>query len=291
VFHSYVQQYLGFTLGRVPTSAPLITSTELVMYGTTMAVGSWLSTSFDMPKVTVGNQEFEITNWGEGVGRATMVVHDHADAVDTIGTSLDPPSAVHVIASQVVSVTRWDANGNKISFGVMEFRLCLGADYNGGAPEFHRYNDNSNLPNHLINEGGSVTDVGGNCYQVRTVKTSSVAGFRLTVSPSPSTAPSPSPSPGNATTGGNSDDGSDTALYGLFVLLVIPFACVLGVMFYMFKKAKGTKTESAQYMLGPMAFTQSPVPVAVSMHAPPPSPFPLAPTSTAVTPGHPPFAR
>ena len=85
------------------------------MFGTQMAVGTWLSTSFDMPRVTVGSQDIEIKSWGSGVERATIVVHDQSDAVAATGTGLDLPSAAHAWASQVVSVTRWDVNGNKIS--------------------------------------------------------------------------------------------------------------------------------------------------------------------------------
>ena len=47
-------------------AAPQVASTELVIYGTQMAAGTWLSTSFSLPRVTVGAQEIEITNWGGG---------------------------------------------------------------------------------------------------------------------------------------------------------------------------------------------------------------------------------
>ena len=85
------------------------------MHGTQIAVGTWLSTSFSLPRVTVGTQDYEITDWGEGVERATLIIHDHSASESTVGTVLDPPSAFHSIASQVVSVTRWDKDGNKIS--------------------------------------------------------------------------------------------------------------------------------------------------------------------------------
>ena len=109
------------------------------MYGTQMAVGTWLLGSFDMPRVTIGAQDIEIKSWGDGVERATIVVHDQSDAVATIGTNLDLPTPLHAWASQVVSVTRWDVNGNKIAFGALQFTLCLGADYPnfGTTPEFH----------------------------------------------------------------------------------------------------------------------------------------------------------
>ena len=262
----HVQQYLGFVLGRVPTAAPQVTSTELVMYGTQMAVGTWLSTSFSLPRVTVGAQKIEITNWGEGVERATIVVHDQGDAVTAVGISLDPPSEFHSWASQVVSVTRWDVNGNKISFGPLDFTLCLGADYAtfGSPPEFHRYDDGSSVPNHLINEGGTVADAGG-CYNVRTLRTSSLAAFNISASPSPGASPSPSH---NATAAG--DTGSDTALLGLLALLVIPFIAIGLAMLYWSKRAARLSTESAQYVLGPYPL------IATNMQPPPPMPSPFA---------------
>ena len=92
-----------------------------------------------------------------------------------------------------------------IAAGAMKFTLCLGTAYTGGAPEFHRYNDSSNFPNHLINEGGAVTDSGSNCYAITTVKTSSVAGFNISASPSPSPSPSASP---NVTATTDDDSGA-----------------------------------------------------------------------------------
>ena len=275
----HVQQYLGFVLGKVPTSAPQVTSTELVMYGTQMAVGTWLLGSFDMPKVTVGLQDIEIKYWGEGVERATIVVHDQSDAVAATGTTLDLPTPDHSWASQVVSVTRWDANGNKISAGAMRFTLCLGADYHtfGTPPEFHRYDDDSSVPNHLISEGGSVTDVGAGCYDVMTLRTSSIAAFNLSASPSPGGSPSPSP---NATaTADAPNDG--TALLGLLALLVLPFLAVLAAMLCMSKRASKASTESGRYILGPAPLgPQQPI---AAVQVPKPL-WPSPNTSRPVTP-------
>ena len=96
-------------------AAPQVFSTEVLMHGSTMAIGTWLCTSFGMPRLTVGQQDYEITDWGTGVDRATLIIHDYTESTSAIGTVFNLPSAIHSPAVKVVSVTRWDANGNKIS--------------------------------------------------------------------------------------------------------------------------------------------------------------------------------
>jgi len=260
---SYVQANLGFSLGSVPTSAPQVTESQVVQYGTTMMVGTWISTSFVMPRVTVGNQEYEITDWGAGVERATIIVHDHADAPNTVGVALNPPSSFHSIASQVVSVTRWDAAGNKITAGAMKFLLCLESTYTGAVPGFWRYPDGSPDGTNLVNEGGSVVSNGSNCFDVTTTRTSSIAGFNISDSPSPSTATSSSPSPSPT----SSSSSSDGAWFGLLALLVIPIGAVIAVAYL----AYGKKTTETAYMVSPRG--SSPIIAQPGPNAgPPPSP-------------------
>ena len=221
-FSVWVTAFLGFSLGSIPTSAPAITSTEVVQ-SDTMCAGTWLSSSFPMPPLTVSNQEFEVLDWGAGVDRATVVIHDFSSASAAIGAAHSLPSALHRAATQTVSITRWDANGNKISDGSLIFTLRMGSTFTGLTPEMHRYDDFSDRPNPLLQEGGTMADcfpVEAGCYQITTVKTSSVTGFTIT------TSPSPSPS----VTGPSVTGGSEDWWYGLLALLVIPF-CILFALY------------------------------------------------------------
>jgi hypothetical protein len=98
----------------------------------------------------------------------------------------------------------------------------MGSTFTGLTPEMHRYDDLSDRPNPLLEEGGTVADcfpVEAGCYRITTVKTSSVAGFTITTSPSPTPSVTPS------VTG-----GSDDWWYGLLALLVIPF-CILPALY------------------------------------------------------------
>ena len=80
----------------------------------------------------------------------------------------------------------------------MTFSVRLGSAFGNTQLEFYRYADGSSVPNNLENEGGSIQpcsppEVG--CFLIRTVQTSSIAGFRVTASPSPRVSPSTSPTP------------------------------------------------------------------------------------------------
>ena len=231
--------YMGFALGSVPTSAPVVSSSETVMDGTKMAAGTWLASSFTLPRVTVANQDYEITDWGPDVAVATLVIHDFAVASSVLGTTLNTPSASHSTASQVVSITRWDVNGNKISAGILTFTVRLGTGFSGSDPEFHRFDDNSNTPNNLLDEGGFWVACPGesNCWIVTTQKTSSLAGFSVSATTSPSPASS---SPDN-----------NAALYGLFALLAIPFLGGLAYIAHLMLNAPSAKTSLEDVMLSP----------------------------------------
>ena len=150
------------------------------------AVGIWHSGSGNLPTITTNGQTVEITRWGDNIDSATIVVLDFADADAWLGVNLQLPSSFHSPVSQVVSMTRWDTAGGKISDGAMAFKICLGEASSGSDPEFHRYNDGSEVPNDMLLEGGTVDALGTACYTVTTVKTSSLVGFRNLASASPS---------------------------------------------------------------------------------------------------------
>ena len=234
--HSYALQYMGIILGGIQSSAPTSTSSELVQHGTQLVVGSWLSGSFDLPRVTLAGHDYEIIDWGPRVGRAMLVIHDFSAATDIVGVVLEPPPDIQDPATQTLSVGRWDADGNRISTGPMTFRVHLG--FGGEAPYFHRYDDGSTVGNDLVGEGGTVAPCDppeDGCWEITSIKTSSIASFnassRLSPSPSPG-SPSPSPSPGSATT----DD--DALVYAWLGLLILPFCCGCGLLFWLWRKAK-----------------------------------------------------
>ena len=122
----------------------------------------------------------------KNVDSATIVVHDFGDADAWLGVNLQLPSSFHSAVSQVVSLTRWDTAGGKISDGAMAVKICLGEVSSGSDPEFHRYNDGSEVPNDMLLEGATVDALGSACYTVTTVKTSSLIDFRNLASASPS---------------------------------------------------------------------------------------------------------
>jgi hypothetical protein len=144
----------------------------------------------------------------------------------TIGVDLLVPTQLegqgYGPASQVISTQRWDAADNKITGYPFSITMCMPGV--SGTPLFYRYDDDSNIPHDILAEGGSVgqgSPLG--CYDVNLVRTSSLVAFALDTSPSPSPA-SPSSSPGTATV---SPDGSDWALWLLF--LVVPGVVLLGI--------------------------------------------------------------
>ena len=85
------------------------------MFGTDLGVGVYNVDSFQLPAFTVNGQDFEITNWGEGVAKAIIVVAKWDSTASAIGRSLDKPSTQHLPATGTISIFRWDKDGNKIS--------------------------------------------------------------------------------------------------------------------------------------------------------------------------------
>ena len=182
-----------------------------------MAVGVWYSISENLPAFKINDQTFEITDWGSNVHSATILVHDFEDAEACLGYNLQRPLELQPAAiMQVVSLTRWDTSGNKISDGTFTLQVDLPRNSSSN-PVFKRYNDGSAEPSDLILEGGTVEKCGSACYIVTAVKTSSFAAFNSVSSSSPS--PSPSPSSGPSSTGG--DDGLLPWL-GLLALVAVP---------------------------------------------------------------------
>ena len=179
---------MGITLGGIQSTPATSTSSELVQHGTQLVVDSWLAGSFDLPRVTVSGHEYEITDWGPRVGRAMLVIHDFTTASDIVGVTLEPPPDIQDPATQTLSVGRWDADGTRITTGPMTFRVHLG--FGGEAPYFHRYDDGSTTGNDLVGEGGFVAPcdppVEG-CWQITSIKTSSIASFNASSHLSPAT--------------------------------------------------------------------------------------------------------
>ena len=113
-FSRWLQQLFGVSLGTIPTAAHTSAVTQMVMLGTRMAVGIYNALSAALPSVTVNGQEHTVDDWGTGVAKALILIMDFAETGATIGTALQAKSA-HEPGTQVITVVRWDAEGNRIS--------------------------------------------------------------------------------------------------------------------------------------------------------------------------------
>jgi len=210
---------IGMTLPDIAGSSNIVAliSQTSVSVGETAAYGVYDASDGALPTIDGGDLgSIAITDWGSGVAKAIIIVHSVGDSQAILSKDLTQHSSLPA-SSGVVSILRWDENGNKITGSPVTFHVqgnqasCNPTD----TVEIWRYADESTEGSNLANDGGSYelssncanTSSTGCCYSVYSPLTSSFLAFAgqattnvVTVSPSPS----PSPSPSTATPG--SDD-------------------------------------------------------------------------------------
>ena len=79
-------------------------------------VWTWKAGSFMPSSITPGNgHTYSIMSFGDGIDQAVVIAMDWAESESTIGTTFQLPSTLHSVASQVLSIQRWDISANLIS--------------------------------------------------------------------------------------------------------------------------------------------------------------------------------
>ena len=181
------------------------------------AVGYWYVGSWTLPSATLDAQTYEMTNWGSGVERGIMTATDPTTTMADLGKTLEMPANNLGFATNVITISRYDASGNLITDAPVTFNIIVDVASTGLL--VYRYPDASSTGILLTSEGGSVTDCDpvGRCYTVTSPFTSSFVGFNITSSPSPSSSPSPNPSTSAIPSQG--DGESNLAFLGLLALI------------------------------------------------------------------------
>ena len=97
-----------------PTVPAAIVQTSVHIH-TTVTYGFFAASDAALPTIDAGEDgALSITDWGTGVEKAVIIMHDATAAPDILSKTLSFHSTLPA-ASQVVSILRWDADGNKIS--------------------------------------------------------------------------------------------------------------------------------------------------------------------------------
>ena len=225
-FVAHIQSTLGFALGSIPSQAPALPWSTVTAHGTT-CICSWTSQAHSAPPpiTTASSHTYALTDSGVGVHSYVMIAVDWANTMDVLGIAHNVPPEIEAPLSQMISIHRWDASGNKIHNAPVEIEMCL----NSTSPlQFFRYPDGSSVGNDVTQEGGSVAaGSSAGCYNVALSRTSSVVAFTTRASnpsPSPTTTSSSSPSSTDSSPSPSTDNG---AIWLAFIaFLVFPVVAV-----------------------------------------------------------------
>ena len=83
--------------------------------GSIAAYGIYSADDVSLPTIDAGTMgSIAITDWGTGVAKAIIIMNDVGDSQAILSKTLALHSSLPA-SSGVVSIIRWDANGNKIT--------------------------------------------------------------------------------------------------------------------------------------------------------------------------------